>query len=349
MKDRITFLVLCDSALNIVSCFWQQPLYLFPPYQKDLNSFFDKDNECILTSKIHQTLENGDVFFCNQSLKLIKQSTPLYVCILSVSTHFLIFGMESKENDDPYYVELMKGLVQLFMKVIRDSNNNLLNENEQRIRTQFEEIQRLNNALLNMQRQQKKANHLLNRINQDLNNRLVKDALTGLVSRYQYRDEIERTISLQPDQLGIFMFIDIDDFKKINDTYGHHLGDRYLITFAERLKSLKLNNFICIRISGDEFGVFTHGYQKVTEDDTQKIWDHFKSVVLDPPVEMDKIQLEFRCSLGMSIYGKDTTEIYDLIEYADFAMYEAKKKGKNKYKVFDAAAYQKKINSLKTT
>ncbi|MFA6783922.1 MAG: diguanylate cyclase, partial [Sphaerochaeta sp.] len=124
----------------------------------------------------------------------------------------------------------------------------------------FEQIQLLNNELVNAQRKLQKANIQLKHLNEELNNRLVKDPLTSLVRCYQYRSEIDRTISLQPKMLGLFAFIDIDDFKHINDTLGHAAGDQYLMEFARRLQSLDFGMAtICMRIAGDEFGLYLHG------------------------------------------------------------------------------------------
>lgn len=91
---------------------------------------------------------------------------------------------------------------------------------------QFGKIQTLNNELINTRRLLEKANAQLNTLNETLNNRLVKDALTGLVSRYQYRAEMEFFIAKNPGKPGVFTFMDItlDNFKGVNDNYGHGAG-----------------------------------------------------------------------------------------------------------------------------
>ena len=182
---------------------------------------------------------------------------------------------------------------------------------------------------------------MLNRVNRDLDNRLVRDALTGLVSRYQYRQEIELAISLAPEKRGIFTFVDLDDFKRINDTYGHAAGDRYLKEFADRLGRLPFENIICMRIAGDEFGFYIHGYDTVEKADIRAIWDRMKELVLKRPVQLGDVQEKVFCSAGMAVYGRDTENVYELIEYADFAMYEAKKSGKNSFSEFDPERYRK--------
>lgn len=206
----------------------------------------------------------------------------------------------------------------------------------------FEQIQLLNNELVNAQRKLQKANIQLKHLNEELNNRLVKDPLTSLVRCYQYRSEIDRTISLQPKMLGLFAFIDIDDFKHINDTLGHAAGDQYLMEFARRLQSLDFGMAtICMRIAGDEFGLYLHGFEQIEEDFLTAFWDIFTTKVMEVPIQIESTQVPISCSVGLSVFGTDTKNVFELIEYADFAMYQAKRKGKRSYCLFDHTCYQK--------
>jgi diguanylate cyclase (GGDEF)-like protein len=199
----------------------------------------------------------------------------------------------------------------------------------------------LNNDLINMQRKLEKVNAQLNAANLLLNNRLVRDELTGLVSRYQYKQEIELLIRKFPTRCGIFAFMDIDNFKQINDTYGHAAGDRYLAEFAERLKSIPLDDMICIRISGDEFGLFHQGISAADVDTSIiDLWNRITKHVLSKTVIIDEKAVALKASVGIAIYNLDTTNIFDLIDYADFAMYIAKKSGKNRYIRFDMGTYR---------
>lgn len=260
--------------------------------------------------------------------------------MLSIDSRVLVYGQDSSVFHEGCSAATMKEVVHKFMKSISMMNEDFIGDNERTIRTQFEQIQKLNSSLVNAQREISKANAKLNQVNEDLNNRLVKDALTGLVSRYQYRTEIQLAIAKAPDKQGIYGFIDIDNFKSVNDTYGHGVGDEFLKEFANRLMGLPYENMICMRIAGDEFGLYLYGYDEVRYADTADVWLKIKEHMLKEPIVLGETALPLRCSVGFSVFGRDTHNVYDLIEYADFAMYEAKKSGKNAYCDFSIERYR---------
>ena len=345
-KDYVSFLIQCDKNLKIINTFWYQPVYLISPLQTSLDSLFDnKDKEAVKTL-FTQVVSSPEVLLCSDVFTLTSPKIHVGLCMMKSGDRVFVQGLDATLLLDDTSMGLIKDISHKFLLVLKDSDNEVIMKNASMIRDQFEQIQKLNNNLLNMQRQLTKANSALKRLNEDLNNRLVKDSLTGLVSRYQYREEIDLTIGKGKDKYGIFTFIDIDDFKDVNDTYGHRIGDEYLKEFARRLTSLPFENIICMRISGDEFGLYIHGYDEVSDSDVDKIWNEIESRVIDRPITIEDIEKDIQCSAGMAIYGKDTKDIYDLIEYADFAMYEAKNSGKNSYRRFNMDRYNDKDTSI---
>ena len=232
----------------------------------------------------------------------------------------------------------LKRLVEIFLLTLSQqlmlAPQNLTKESE----FFLENMQRLNNELINKTRDIEKMNQRLNRLNALLNDRLIKDPLTGLVSRYQFRDEMVLAIQKNAQSHGIFCFIDIDDFKLINDTYGHQLGDEYLVKFSERLLKLPFDNTVIMRIAGDEFGVFIYGLKTADHDMCKHIWDTFNEVVVYP-IELNGKTYPLSISIGFAIYGKDTSDINELFDFADFAMYSAKRSGKNRPFIFDKDKY----------
>lgn len=205
----------------------------------------------------------------------------------------------------------------------------------------YNSIQKLNNQIINKTRETEKLNNKLNRLNSILNDRLVSDPLTDLVSRYQYRDEINLVIKKHKEDYGLFWFIDIDDFKLINDTYGHNLGDKYLIEFAKRIKKLPFEDAVKMRIAGDEFGIFIPGIKDISKSNIKSLVETFKDTVIYN-IEIEDVTLPLDLSFGIAIYNKDTTDIHLLIDYADFAMYQAKNKKGSLFKIFNKEEYKTK-------
>ena len=282
---------------------------------------------------------NSLMYVCSEAFMMISPETEISMCMQAAQGKVLVLGFGQAAFPHGCASRLAKDILHRFMKVVCASDTELLTKSEITIRDQFEQIHKLNNDLVNTQRQLKKANQELNHLNEELNNRLVKDPLTGLVSRYQYGAEITCAVSDAPDKLGIFVFIDLDEFKKINDTLGHQAGDQFLKSFAHRLSQLPFENLICMRIAGDEFGLYIHGYDSVGPEETGAVWEAIKVKVLKELIDTGAGKREARCSAGMAVYGRDTNHVYELIDYADFAMYAAKNAGKNMFSVFDKKSY----------
>lgn len=340
MDDKkISFLIEIDRDLKLLNIYWNNPIYLISPYQIKLTDIFEKKDKVSLKVIIDKSFTNKNNVIGLNGYSPLNVKENIILNIFYFGGNLFIYGVEENDDLEIIYKNTLENIIYNFLEMLDTSRNLALTENTLTIRSQFEKVQKLNNELVNTQRRLKKANIQLKQLNEVLNNRLVKDSLTGLVSRYQYREEIEITIKKDVNKLGIFVFLDIDDFKSVNDNYGHNIGDIYLREFADRLNKLKFSNTVCMRISGDEFGIYIHGYNKVTDEDINHIWCEIQEEVLKT-IEIDRLKLKVSCSVGMAVYGIDTREIYNLIEYADFAMYRAKKTGKNGYRRFDIEEYK---------
>ena len=340
-ESGTSFLVECDSDSKILYTFWYQPPFLISPYQKMLGDLFSEAQRERVLRTVREAFTQKEMYVCSEAFMMISPETEISMCMQAMQGKVLVLGFDQAALPHGCASGTVKDILHRFMKVVCASDTELLTKSEVTIRDQFELIQKLNNDLVNTQRQVKKANQELNHLNEELNNRLVKDPLTGLVSRYQYGEEIIRAISTAPSKLGIFVFIDLDEFKKINDTLGHQAGDQFLKSFAHRLRQLPIENLICMRIAGDEFGLYIHGYDSVGPEETGAIWQAIKEKVLKEMIDTGVGKREAKCSAGMAVYGRDTNHVYELIDYADFAMYAAKKAGKNMFSVFDKESYMK--------
>jgi diguanylate cyclase (GGDEF)-like protein len=159
------------------------------------------------------------------------------------------------------------------------------------------------------------------------------DMLTILYNRrYFIRGLEEMILQVAPNETLALLFLDIDRFKTINDTYGHHVGDQILIVISQRLQNLELQNSLLARLGGDEFVLAFHsnyGYQK-TEEIAQQIIRYCKEVII-----IERYSFHITVSMGISIYPFDAQDCETLMKNADIAMYQAKKQGYNKYVSFN--------------
>lgn len=165
------------------------------------------------------------------------------------------------------------------------------------------------------------------------------DSLTGLYNRHSFYDILEKIISQYKNNNFSFalFFIDVDNFKPVNDIMGHDIGDRLLIEITKRLK-LCLNKYFNIsipnednekekifysdlifRIGGDEFTAIINLENIQQKKISQKFLD-----CIDIPYIVNKKKINITCSVGISIFPQDTDNSKNLIKYADTAMYKAK-------------------------
>jgi diguanylate cyclase (GGDEF)-like protein len=156
------------------------------------------------------------------------------------------------------------------------------------------------------------------------------DPLTGLINRSYLKEELEILINLanRNNKKLAVVFIDIDNFKYINDTFGHDVGDILLVKVSKRLKNSVRKSDVVSRIGGDEFILVLNNIDQII--DINKVLDKLKNT-LTKPIYIKDLKLQITFSAGISIYPNDAKNIEDLLKFADIAMYESKKQGKNRY------------------
>lgn len=159
------------------------------------------------------------------------------------------------------------------------------------------------------------------------------DALTGLPNRRLFNDRLEMAIaySARSKKSLAIIFLDLDDFKNINDTMGHHIGDIFLKEVAKRVKNCCREEDTVSRFGGDEFVIILP--DAVTIEDAKEVADRIL-LVLAEPLTIDNTDLVASTSIGITQYPADGKDVNTLLKNADMAMYSAKKSGKNKYSVF---------------
>lgn len=160
-----------------------------------------------------------------------------------------------------------------------------------------------------------------------------QDALTGLLNKAAVKTEIQEFIQGESGGNHALFLIDIDNFKTVNDTFGHLFGDSVLVNISEKIKGLFRSSDIVGRIGGDEFLAFMkHTSEAQARLKAQSICD----VVKQDYNGMEE-QIEISCSVGVAVYGKVKEDYTTLFSKADMAMYKAKEAGKNQYCVAEYA------------
>ena len=165
------------------------------------------------------------------------------------------------------------------------------------------------------------------------------DPLTGLANRnllYQIFQQSASRLSREAKQLAI-IFLDLDYFKKINDTMGHEVGDKLLIYFSEQIKSCLRGGDLAVRLGGDEFVILLdslddEGQVKIILD---RLYQQFAI-----PVIIQGHTIHVSTSAGISLFPKDATDIQGLLKQADTALYHAKELGKNQYQFYSIVLTQ---------
>lgn len=170
------------------------------------------------------------------------------------------------------------------------------------------------------------------------------DYLTKLANRAQFITILEKTLDKaqqQSFQVGL-LFIDLDRFKEINDSFGHSVGDLVLCEIADRLNAIAAKDALIARLGGDEFTL-------IVEDKTNEEIEHLVNNIIDiiqKPLTFYATEMYLTCSIGISFFPKDAKDAESLLRNADTAMYKAKNKGKNTFQFYNQSMTEASIERL---
>lgn len=171
------------------------------------------------------------------------------------------------------------------------------------------------------------------------------DTLTGLVNRWQFGQRLEQAIveSARSGQPFALLLLDLDDFKAVNDGYGHAAGDRVLLEVARRLKGALQPGDTLARLGGDEFTVLLPSVGTVAQAEqvATRLLD-----ALCQPYAMHGFELDSGASLGIARYPADAQDAATLLRYADMAMYHAKQAGRALYAFYEPHLGQRMAEKL---
>lgn len=188
---------------------------------------------------------------------------------------------------------------------------------------------------------EKEIKQLINEKNyQSLHDYLTQLPNRRALNKYLENKSVDRIFN--PDDEFTVLFIDLDNFKTINDTQGHQFGDKLLKVVSERFKSLLSDKDFLGRFGGDEFVIVLS-----SPISTKKIKDFCIKLltVLKKPIYSDKNYNIMTASIGIASAPKDASTPEKLIQYADFAHYQSKNAGKNQYQFYNEKEHQKVINA----
>ncbi len=177
-------------------------------------------------------------------------------------------------------------------------------------------------------------------LEEELIHRAFHDSLTGLANRGLLRGRVEATFgrAATAGSRQSMLFIDLDDFKTVNDGFGHDAGDRLLVEVSNRLRTCVGSADLVARLGGDEFAVFIEDRSRtgnVAGAVAQRVID-----ALQDPFEVAGHQIRVTASIGIAQYEKETPDGDSVLMQADIAMYRAKARGKNQYVYFSEEMQQ---------
>ena len=168
---------------------------------------------------------------------------------------------------------------------------------------------------------------------QQLEYQATHDPLTGLPNRNLLQDRLQQLLRLaqRKGTHGTLAFVDLDNFKFVNDSLGHGAGDQLLVEAAKRLKACLRDSDTVARYGGDEFVLILGDYGGLS--DTLQILHRIQEAVAEP-IMLDGHEVRVNCSIGVSVYPDDGENLEALLRHADAAMHHAKQLGKGQFQFY---------------
>jgi len=163
------------------------------------------------------------------------------------------------------------------------------------------------------------------------------DPLTGLPNRLSLIEMLKAKSTQTPIVPFALIFLDLDEFKEVNDSFGHRFGDQLLILFTKQLQKLFPKNTSIIRTGGDEFVILI---ESNIDHHTLQIQMIRLMKILNDPFSIDQIEVYITASIGISLFPEDSSNYEELLQKADAAMYKAKYSGRNNYNFYNTGLTQ---------
>lgn len=243
------------------------------------------------------------------------------------------------------YTSLVRGVVTAFIvliafvsvllfylhKIQRMKRN--LSESHEELTQLYEELTASDEVMRQQYDEITEINEKIRLSEEKLSYLAYHDTLTGLPNKLSLYEHAKGILEYE-DRKSALLFIDIDNFKYVNDTLGHAFGDRLVAKVSDRLKALMIDKCTLYRLSGDEFVIILKSI-----DDKKEAEDYASNLLANFLKDFDSLgsNLHVSLSIGISIYPDHGTELEQLLKYADIAMYQVKEAGRKNYMVYDQA------------
>ncbi|MFA5172445.1 MAG: EAL domain-containing protein [Sulfuriferula sp.] len=276
---------------------------------------------------IYQTTPDGSYLNFNPSLAKIYGYDSTLDLLNGISDINNQLYVQPHKRDEFVAIMRAQGQVTNFEAEVRRKNGEIIwiSENAREVRDK-------NGTLLfyegTVEEITERKNH-----ERELQYQSTHDALTGLPNRTLLIDRLEQYISLADRYQSkvAIAFIDLDQFKVINDSMGHHVGDELLKNMASRLSKCVRDSDTVVRLGGDEFVLLLTGLHEI--EDVSEGMQRVLTAVAEP-CTIENREFVISCSIGISIYPDDAKDTSALLKYSDAAMYKSKQSGRNMFQFY---------------
>ncbi|MTI66737.1 MAG: sensor domain-containing diguanylate cyclase [Firmicutes bacterium] len=315
-KDKLIINPIILTITLIIFCIIS---FLIIKHKYEMHKELSKSNN--LFKNIFQESPIGIMLY-NKNGKLIKANNSIYNIVDKI--YDTKFDCLSKLINESLYLNLKQGKSIQMEKTIKINKDNLVKHFDIHITP----LSNMDGYLMQI----KDITDIKNYQNK-IKKMAYYDTLTDLPNRKLFEDRMKMTLkqAKRYDNKFAFLFFDLDNFKIINDTYGHSIGDALLKKVADRLKNTLRESDTLARLAGDEFVLLLPFINE--KEDLLNILKRIENV-MDKPFYVDDIKLNVLVSIGISLYPLDGKTSKEIIHSADKAMYKAKKYKGTNYKFY---------------
>src|ERR1019366_5021458 len=176
-----------------------------------------------------------------------------------------------------------------------------------------------------------------------LSHQALHDPLTGLANRALFLDRLSQAHArvVRQGGMGAVLLLDLDDFKGVNDTHGHLIGDQLLVAIARRLEEVSRSTDTLCRFGGDEFLYLADGL--TLPEEAEQVAQRLL-VALAEPFSVAGIHIGQHASIGVVVWDASRSDSAEIVQDADVALYEAKRQGKGHHVVFNTGMHQQAVS-----